>query len=52
MEKGVVREHQLLKKTSSPSHLSKEEQQKKEKNKILDIEQIYDHGSQGARYQV
>jgi hypothetical protein len=37
---GVVREHQLLKKSPTPPFLSKEEQRKKEKNESLDIEQI------------
>jgi hypothetical protein len=37
----------IIKKSPTPPFLSKEEQRKKEKkNKSLDIEQIYGHGSQ------
>jgi hypothetical protein len=52
VEKGVVREHQLYKKSPTPPFLSKEEQRKKEKKtKVLILNKYMAMGPSGARCQ-
>jgi hypothetical protein len=46
VEWGVVREHQLQKKVQPLPFIKKEQSKKEKKNKSLDTEQIYGHGSQ------
>jgi hypothetical protein len=46
VEKGVVREHHLLKKSNPSLFIKGGTTKEGGKNKSIDIEQIYGHGSQ------
>jgi hypothetical protein len=43
---GVVREHQLQKKSLTPPFYQRRNNERRKKNKSLDTEQIYGYGSQ------